>query len=179
MTPLSPPLLLPRELRGARVHLRPWADGDVDDVFAYACDVEWARYLPVPQPYLREHAVEFLRAVQTTQSSDHYRWAIVVDGRPQGGIDLHRDASHKAMIGYSIARPLWGRGLMTEAAALVLAAAFSTWAELVRVWSFAQVDNAASVRVMEKIGMTREGVLRKHMVHRGAAVDAVLCAIVR
>ncbi len=43
--------MLPDILETARLQLRPFRLQDVDDVLIYATDPEWARYLPVPQPY--------------------------------------------------------------------------------------------------------------------------------
>ena len=50
----------PTELRTERLHLRPFQLEDVDDVFEYASDPEWAPYLPIPQPYQRHDAEEFI-----------------------------------------------------------------------------------------------------------------------
>ena len=51
---------IPDRIESPRLVLRPWRIDDVDAVFAYAAAPEWARYLPVPQPYTRRHAEEFL-----------------------------------------------------------------------------------------------------------------------
>jgi RimJ/RimL family protein N-acetyltransferase len=52
--------MLPDIIKTERLRLRPFSLQDVDDVLSYASDPEWARYLPVPQPY-REHS-PFFRA---------------------------------------------------------------------------------------------------------------------
>lgn len=75
-----------------------------------------------------------------------------------------RPRGHKLDVGYVLARPYWGRGLMSEACAAVVDIAFSDPA-VHRVWAVCDVDNHASTRVMEKAGMTREGVLRRWIVH--------------
>jgi ribosomal-protein-alanine N-acetyltransferase len=85
------------------------------------------------------------------------------DDRPIGMIEL-RPAGHRAELGYVLARPWWGRGLMTEAATAVMA-----WAlvdpVIFRVWAVTDVDNLRSARVLEKAGMQREGLLRRWVVH--------------
>ena len=47
-------------LRTPRLLLRPYRSDDVDDVLAYATDPEWGRYLPLPDPYIRRSAEEFV-----------------------------------------------------------------------------------------------------------------------
>jgi ribosomal-protein-alanine N-acetyltransferase len=70
----------------------------------------------------------------------------------------------KANIGYVIALPFWRRGLATEAVRSIV-----NWSlkqeRIYRVWAVCDVDNAASARVLEKVGMQREGVLRSLLFH--------------
>ena len=75
-----------------------------------------------------------------------------------------RPRGSKADIGYVLARPHWGRGLMTEAGRAIVDLAFADPA-VYRVWAVCDADNAASARVMEKLGMTLEGTLRRWIVH--------------
>lgn len=169
-----------RVIDGARLRLRPFVDSDLDDVLAYASDPSWARYLPVPLPYTRAHARGYLATHHDRDWRADPVWACELDGRVVGGIDLGVDeAGHRASIGYSIARRAWGRGLATEAAALVLEQAFTRVPALVRVYAVCDVENVASWRVMEKIGMRREGVLRAHGRVRERLYDEAMYAILR
>ena len=81
-------------------------------------------------------------------------------------------------MGYSLARPLWGRGLVTEAARAVVAYGFAELG-LARIQAFADIRNVGSWRVMEKLGMQREGVLRSHRVVHDERTDDVVYAILR
>ena len=81
-------------------------------------------------------------------------------------------------MGYALARPLWGRGQVTEAAQAVIALAFAEYG-LHKVWAHADVRNAASWRVMEKLGMSREGLLREHHAVRGEFGDMFSYGILR
>ena len=166
---------LPDEIRTERLLLRPFRRSDVDDVYQYAQDPDWARYLHVPQPYLRSDAEEFV----TLQLEDP-SWAIVFEGRMIGGVYLH-DVNRKHLtsgIGYSVARTHWSRGIATEAVSAVVAAAFEH-TELRRIWAAADPRNVASHRVMEKLGMVREGVFRQNVLVRGEAADTSVYAILR
>ena len=72
----------------------------------------------------------------------------------------------------------WGQGLVSEAARAVLACAFTALA-LAKVYTFADVRNVGSWRVMEKIGMHREGLLRQHRILHGERVDDVWYGLLR
>ncbi len=108
-------------------------------------------------------------------------WAIELDGRVVGAIDLWIKAEHRrAELAYRLARRHWGHGLTTEAARAVVDAAFETWPELNRIHANADARNPASVRVMEKVGMQHEGTLRKHYISRGEEPhDSVECGLLR
>ena len=74
-------------------------------------------------------------------------------------------------MGYSTARWIWGKGIATEAARVVVDSVFRLLPMVNRVRAMANLRNKASQRVMEKIGMRREGVLRQNRVVRGEAID--------
>ena len=78
----------PSELRTARLLLRPFRPDDVEDVFAYARDPEWGRFLAVPAPYTRRHAEEFVARLTLTPPEENLRWAVVHEGRVSGLVDL-------------------------------------------------------------------------------------------
>jgi ribosomal-protein-alanine N-acetyltransferase len=61
----------------------------------------------------------------------------------------------------------------------VLNAAFVTYVELKRIRAMANARNTGSLRVMEKIGMMREGTLRQNRITRGESIDEVWCGILR
>ena len=77
-----------------------------------------------------------------------------------------------AELGYDLARVHWGRGLIPEAAHAVAGWAFMEYG-LAKIYATADLRNRRSTRVMEKLGMTREGVLRSHRRGRGERVDEV------
>jgi [ribosomal protein S5]-alanine N-acetyltransferase len=77
-------------------------------------------------------------------------------------------------VGYSVARMHWRKGICTEAARTVIETAFSPDEDLDRVHATADADYAGSQRVMEKMGMAKEGVLRLNRVKRGEALAEAL-----
>ncbi len=173
-------VLLPAVLKTARLTLRPFQAADVDQVLAYSSDPEWARYLPDPQPYERHHAETWVARCILADWDTGPSWAIVHQDRAAGrmglGIDLH---NRRAVIWYALARALWGQGLTTEAARALVDTAFTTHPELARVYASADLLNLASQRVMQKIGMRREAVLRQHQCWRGRFIDDVYYSVLR
>ena len=167
----------PPEIRTERLLLRPFRADDVDGVFSFSSDPQWGRYLEVPMPYSRRDAEEFVAGAVLFDAGAKLRWAIVHEGHVSGFLNLMPSAG-TAEIGYGIARPLWGQGLVTEAVTAILRYGFDSLG-LARIYAYAVVDNEASWRVMEKLRMQREGFLRRHRMIRGEHVDDVLYSIVR
>jgi [ribosomal protein S5]-alanine N-acetyltransferase len=102
-------------------------------------------------------------------------------GRLLGVVGLHqvdRDSRH-AQLGIFIGDPArWNRGHGTEATRLAVGHAFGPMA-LNRVWLHVFADNPAAIRVYEKLGFRREGVLRQHQRRGDAWVDVVAMAVLR
>lgn len=170
----------PVTLRTDRLSLRPFKLTDVDDVYAYAREAEWSRYLPVPRPYEYRHAVEFVARSVLSSWDTNPAFAVCLDGRCVGGINIRVDTfKATAEMGYSIARQHWGKGLTAEAAKAVMDWAFKEFG-LAKMSAMADLGHSRSWRVMEKLGMRREGVLRSERpsdVDPGARQDMVVYAV--
>ena len=167
------------ELKTERLLLRPLELGDVDDVLAYASDPEVGRYLPVPQPYTRDDAVEYVARMILDDWSTEPTFAIVWARHVIGSISLHVKVRHEtAELGYALARQAWGRGIVPEAARAVIDWGFERYA-LHKVFARSDVRNRQSWRVMEKLGMTREGVLQGHRKARDEHVDDIYYGVLR
>lgn len=162
-----------------RLLLRPWTFDDVPAVVAYADDEEWSRYLPLPFPYTQRDGEEYIARNVLTDWATHPVFAMVLDGVPVGGIAFQVDSSSAtASIGYALGRAYWGRGLVAEAALVAIDWAFAELA-LAKLTATADLLNTQSWRVMEKLGMTREGVLRADRVLRGLRQDVVHYGVLR
>lgn len=172
---------IPEVIETPRLRLRPWGLGDVEDVLAYAQDPEWSRFLHlVPHPYSRGDAGQFIARQLLLDRAEHPSWAIELEGRAVGGLNLRFLFERRiGELGYSIARPHWGRGYVPEAAKAVIDTAFLAFPDLIRIRAFADDRNVASQRVMEKLGMTKEGVLRQNRIERDQAFDEAWWGLLR
>ena len=105
--------------------------------------------------------------------------AIEFESKVVGGINARiREKNNNAEIGYGIARPHWSRGLVTEAASAFIGWLFDRYG-LAKVYAIADPRNTASWRVMEKLGMTREGVMRGNFKGEGERIDEVYYGLLR
>ncbi|MBU2548058.1 MAG: GNAT family N-acetyltransferase, partial [Proteobacteria bacterium] len=91
------------------------------------------------------------------------------------GKDIHRKS---AELGYWLAEPYWGRGIVTACLLRYMEFQFDRY-DWLRVYAEPFADNPASIRVLEKCGFSREGLLRQHAVKAGQVMDIVLYARIR
>jgi len=170
--------MLSELIKTDRLILRVFSLVDVDDVLSYASDPEWARFLPVPHPYTS--AEKFVEGQVLQDRKTRVSWAIEYAGSIIGGINIGFDFDNRVgEIGYSIARRFWGKGLTTEAVGAVIDELFSVYPDLNRIRAAADERNVGSLRVMEKLGMVREGVLRQDIYLRGEFKNMVWCGLLR
>ncbi len=170
-------------LRSARLRLRPFADADGDALFALHSNAHVLRYWDAP-PW-REHAraERFIRACrQMADEGTGARLAIdrVSDAAFIGWCALARwnPDYRSAALGYCLDDAAWGHGYATEAAHALLAWAFDTL-DLNRVQAETDTRNAASARVLEKLGFVREGTLREDCVVDGEVSDSWVFGLLR
>jgi [ribosomal protein S5]-alanine N-acetyltransferase len=149
-------------LETRRLRLRLPTLEDAAGVAAYASDPDVARYVSWPLHRSLADAETFLTyAIGAIEKDIEHNWVIVdrATSSVAGTIGL-RVQAHRRELGYALARRWWGRGVATEAAEAVVAWALAQ-VGVFRVWAVCDVDNVASARVLEKIGMQREGRLAR------------------
>jgi RimJ/RimL family protein N-acetyltransferase len=159
------------------IRLRLRADGDTPAIVAACQDPEILHWIPViPRPYTEEHARSFVRGEWSTDPG--HQFAITENDRVVGSIGMRvNEVNGNGHIGYWCAAELRGRGLTTRALRLVCRYGFDEL-RLGRLELITDPDNRASQRVAEKVGFSREGVLRSHLVHPdGRRRDSVMFSL--
>ncbi len=169
-------------LRTQRLVLRDFTAQDFDAILAYSSDPRVTRYLFFG-PRDAASTAEYLEGLIDSQAeTPRTRYELAVEtqngGRLIGACDLSRLERGVFDLGYMLSATQWGRGYATEIALALAEAAFlDLRAE--RVISTVDVNNRASIRVLEKVGMRWEAVYRKHRRAKNRWWDCHLYALPR
>lgn len=165
-------------LETERLILRPFAVADAANVQRLAGDpAVFATSLGIPHPYEDGVAEEWIATHQEAfQSGKNVTFAVVLrsDNALIGAISLRVNEAHeRAELGYWVGKPWWNRGYCTEAARAVLRYGFEGLG-LNRICGHHFKRNPASGRVLQKIGMSYEGCLPRH-VKKGEGFEDLEC----
>ena len=150
-----------------RLLVRPAVCADAAVVFRdYACDPDVARHMTWrPHRDVAETVAFLQRCEQSWAEGSAFPWTLwsKAGGHLVGLLEI-RVRPPSVDLGYALTRPSWRQGLMTEALRPVIAWALAQ-PDIHRVWAACDVDNEASARVLERIGMQRERILRRWLIH--------------
>lgn len=159
--------ITPPTIETERLVLRPLSSDDAVEIARLAADRDIAATtLHIPHPYKLQDAEEFIgkqEAAFEAGTSANVAVTLRSNGSLVGAIGLavRRDYA-RAELGYWIGKPYWNDGYATEAGRAMVGYAFETLG-LNRVCAHHFARNAASGRVLQKIGMRLEGCLRQHI----------------
>lgn len=162
------------------VKIRKWHLDDANNL-AYALNnknVQQNLRDGIPFPYTIEDAKAFISEML---KCNDFAWAIVVENKAIGSIGIFRkDNIHNctAEIGYYIAEPYWGKGIVTKAVKSACDYVFEN-SNILRIFAEPFIYNTASCRVLEKAGFTLEGVLRKNAMKDGKVIDMKMYALIK
>ena len=161
--------------------IRPWTARDTDALVKYANNRNVSRNLTdaFPYPYTPASAQAFLKLAAGQNPTTFFAISTAEEAIGGIGVVLREDVYRlTAEIGYWLAEPFWGKGIMTEALTKFTRYAFDKFG-LVRIHAEPYATNAASCRVLEKAVYTLEGRLRKSVIKDGQILDQFLYAQVR
>jgi len=165
-----------------RLLLREFAEDDWRAVLAYQSEAQYLKYSSWTRR-TAEQVQAFVRGFiewQGERPRTKYQLAIMLrgEGRLIGncGIRLKSADSRQANLGYEIAPGYWGDGYATEAARAMVAFGFEEL-QLHRIWARCVAENVASYRILEKVGMRREGRLREEEWMKGRWWDTLAYSI--
>jgi RimJ/RimL family protein N-acetyltransferase len=139
--------------------------------------------LNIPYPYTMKDAKYIVGYFKNLKLKSAYltNWAIRnIEGKLIGVVGFHNGIkSHKAEIGYWLAKPYWGKGIMTEVVQKVCDIAFQKF-KLLRITAIVFENNIASAKVLEKCNFVLEGAcLKNYYQKEGKAVNAKLFALTK
>ena len=159
--------------------LRPWAMSDLGDLVRYANNQNIAKNMmdQFPNPYTVENGKAFIEFANKNTPANIF--AIVVDRQAVGGIGLHlqSDVSRKnAELGYWLAEPFWGKGIVSKAIPQMVAYGFKQF-NINRIFARPFGTNIGSQKVLEKAGFKLEGRFEKTYFKNGEFLDELVYAI--
>lgn len=157
----------------ARLIIREPQKADAADLFQnYTQDPDVVKYL-IWKPH--QNIAETIRwvdfCIQTADTPDRLISIIYhkADQQAIGMIDFRLDC-FKASFGYVLARKYWNQGIMTEAMRPVIDMVYQM-EPIYRIWAVHDVDNEASGKVMMKLGLSFEGILRRYSIHPNVSAE--------
>ncbi|MEY4903967.1 MAG: hypothetical protein RLZZ292_1782 [Bacteroidota bacterium] len=163
--------------------LRPWSLDDLDSLVHFANNAKIASNLTdrFPYPYTVENGKWFIG--MATSNTPIHVFAIDQDGLAIGAIGLHDvegDAiySKNKELGYWLAEPYWGQGIITEAVQQMVRYGFQHW-DINRIFARPFGRNVASKRVLEKAGFTLEARIDQILFKNGVYEDELIYGIRR
>jgi RimJ/RimL family protein N-acetyltransferase len=163
------------------LQVRSWRKSDLDALVRHANNPKIASNLrdQFPHPYTRRDGIEYLEFARDQRPERSF--ALQYEGEAIGGLgfQLGVDISRiSAEMGYWLGESFWGRGFATRAAKAGSDWAFDAY-KLTRVFALVFSHNVASVRVLEKAGFEREGIMRRSALKNGTVLDQFIYARVR
>ena len=165
------------ELKTERLSLQEITWDDLDDIHRFHLMPEVDMYNTLGIPESLEETREVMRGSIEDRENDirkDYQWSIRGHGNESliglAGMRLAAERFKMAEIYYKITPAFWGDGFGTEVARALVAFGFDDL-KLHRIEAGVHTDNTASIRVLEKIGMRREGKHRKILPIRGEWFD--------
>ena len=170
-------------LHTARLRLRPFTSADADALFALHSNAHVLRYWDAPpwrEPSRAERFIAACRQIEEEGSGARLAIERGADGVFLGWVGLTRwNPDHRsASLGYCLDDAAWGHGYATEAARALLQWAFDTL-DLNRVQAEADTRNAASARVLEKLGFEHEGTLQEDCIVNGEVSDSWVYGLIK
>jgi ribosomal-protein-alanine N-acetyltransferase len=168
------------ELDCGHCKIRSWRFEDAESLVRHANNRKVWRNLRdrFPHPYTADEAQTWL--TYAVSADPEVEFAIVFGGEAVGGIGFTlgtNEEQHSAEVGYWLGESVWGQGIAT--AALLAATRFAVASfDLWRIFAVPFSDNIGSIRVLEKAGYVREGVMRCGAIKEGQIKDQVLYAFV-
>jgi ribosomal-protein-alanine N-acetyltransferase len=135
----------------------------------------------VTDRWIEQDAADFIGHCIKGEGQGQICRAVCADEEPVGSIavflgqDVYR---RSAELGYWLAEPFWGKGIMSQAVAQICREAFERF-DIVRIYAEPYAHNQGSRRVLEKAGFALEGILRQSVYKNGQMHDSCIYALVK
>jgi len=167
-----------------RLIIRKLELSDVQDCFAILSDYRVVSMNGALSLHTLIHETEsFILDAQAKYALNHLQWLAVEEKNSHKmigmiGFETITSKFYRAEIAYAFAYDYWGKGYATEAIKALVDLGFR-YMNLNRIFASVDPENARSIRVLEKLGMQREGYLRQNIFHNNAFRDRLIYSILK
>jgi [ribosomal protein S5]-alanine N-acetyltransferase len=177
------PLVAPDRIEASRVFVRLLEEADLPSLLQMNSNAEVTALLPYAtwnSPADGKAWYDRMRGIEAAGTALQFVIVTKSANVAIGTCLLFRleEASGRAELGYALGREYWGQGLMQEALAALLSAAFGSLG-LRRIEAEVSTRNPASARLLVRLGFTKEGLLRKRWIVKGHAEDVEIFGLLR
>jgi len=170
------------QLQTERLILREIVAADAEAVFQFRSDPEEQKHNDAPLQSLEESSKLIERMAHEYGRKSAIQWGLTLKGDDTViglfGYNYWDQANFKAGIGYDLKRAYWGRGIMPEALRAIIHFGFERM-NLNRIEAHTNAENAASVRMLAKLGFWQEGIFHDQFYENGAFHDVSLFVLLR
>ncbi len=156
--------------------IRDWQADDALSIVTYANNKKVSKNLRdvFPFPYSMNDAEDFLLNIAQQQTKTVFAIATSSEAIGSIGLTLGQDVHRfTAELGYWLAEPFWNKGIVTKAVNKFTEFAFKKF-KLHRIFASPYACNTPSIKVLEKAGFEREGVLRASAFKNNKVLDQIL-----
>lgn len=159
--------------------LRPWKKDDLESLVENANNFNIAKNMTdgFPHPYTLEDGKKFIEFAMS--KNPPLIMAIEIDGKAVGGIGLHPQSDiqkKNGELGYWLAEPFWGKGIVTEAIKAMVEYGFKHF-EIERIFARPFGTNLASQKALEKTGFKLEAHLENTLYKNEEYQDELIYAL--
>ena len=162
-----------------RLTLRRFTLDDIQAAYDRWTSSQASEFWEPPHKSIAETEKVIREYVQNYANADWYMWAVVLDGELIGlvcGNEINEDI-RSICVGYCLTKSRWNQGIATEAGKALIKYFFGVGFN--RVFSYHNLRNPASGRVMQKCGMRFEGRIRGGSMFNGEICDCLQYAILK
>ena len=154
---------------------------DLDSLVKFANNLQVSKNMSdrFPHPYSTENGKIFIESASNDFPFNIF--AIDIEGEASGGIGLHLQSDiqcKNAELGYWLAEPYWGKGIITKAVRQMVDYGFKTW-EISRIFARPFGTNTGSQKVLEKAGFKLEARFERTFFKNGEYFDELVYAVRR
>ena len=176
-------LKAPIVIESSRLIVRPVEERDLPALLAVNGDDEVTRFLPYASWRSLADGRAWLERMSVLGARGESAQFVIIERESGLGIGTcllfrYEEGSARAEMGYVLGRKYWGRGIMNDALTALISCAFGAYS-LRRIEAEVDPRNTSSARLLEKLGFTREGLLRQRWVDKGIVHDTHIFGLLR